>query len=694
MPYYEQVLSGTQIVGSINNINSNLKLSVPQLSRQIAINEEVVAFQPAVASGGTGPYSYSISPELPNGLFLNTTTGFIRGTPVTSEIINAYTITVIDSNNNFAAAPILLILKLSSDIFNTDNSTHSTWNLLPDSAKEEINFANANNYIKKGAIIKFKPAIGYHFDANNNMLPGVPYLVTDKMEIFAGVTDVSGRIFSPQASGIGSVTLNVLVPNGAIVEKIYPVFKTSFSNLFVLDLVNLIKGYKNFAISYNSKYQTWRIISDQNLNSADEFSLTNELDFSNSGKDSSWLIKFEFNGSNYNVHYRNVEYVFQSANQVNFYKDETVRIYDPKSGQSLNDQITIFKTNTSPDSVNSLGADYVWYIYKSPVDTDGYTSNSKVLVTYSDKNNDGIPDNPEIFTRLINPKVNPNTKRIYFKNIKTDDRFFQSDIVKDGVIDSSFQTVEKINQNLNLYFKGQIFYATDAKKFYQIDDNGRLVEVTGYTTCFGRQGLYFQYRHNSSESRRIDPGTTNIIDIYVLTSSYENAYRKWISDSSGSVVRPLPPSTVDLSNDFASLNDIRSLSDTVIFHSAIFKPIFGVKADSNLQAVFKVVKNPSIETSDNDIKTSVIDAVNNYFDINNWDFGETFYFSELSAYLHRVLVPNIASVTIVPTNIDLSFGHLYQINSEPNEIIVSAATVENVEIITSLTAAQLNLAIK
>ena len=107
--------------------------------------------------------------------------------------------------------------------------------------------------------------------------------------------------------------------------------------------------------------------------------------------------------------------------------------------------------------------------------------------------------------------------------------------------------------------------------------------------------------------------------------------------------------------------------------------------------MFKVVKNPAIATSDNDIKSSVINAINTYFDINNWDFGETFYFSELSAYLHQVLTPSIASIVIVPANANVSFGNLYQINADPYEIIISAATVENVEIISSLSASQLNM---
>ena len=93
----------------------------------------------------------------------------------------------------------------------------------------------------------------------------------------------------------------------------------------------------------------------------------------------------------------------------------------------------------------------------------------------------------------------------------------------------------------------------------------------------------------------------------------------------------------------------------------------------------------------NEVKTQVINAINTFFDISNWDFGDTFYFSELAAYLHATLVPNIASILIVPADKTLVFGNYFQINAEPWEIITSAATVDNIDIISAVTAAQLNL---
>jgi hypothetical protein len=54
------------------------------------------------------------------------------------------------------------------------------------------------------------------------------------------------------------------------------------------------------------------------------------------------------------------------------------------------------------------------------------------------------------------------------------------------------------------------------------------------------------------------------------------------------------------------------------------------------------------------------------------------------------LAPNIASVIIVPSSEASAFGSLMQINAEYNEIIVSAATVDNVQIISAITASQIN----
>ena len=258
---------------------------------------------------------------------------------------------------------------------------------------------------------------------------------------------------------------------------------------------------------------------------------------------------------------------------------------------------------------------------------------------------------------------------------------------------SSFTTKAEINRNVSIYENGQIFYATTERAFYDLSvvDNVRtLAARTDLIAYIGRQNLYFQYKHNSPNYRRIDPSPNNIMDLYILTKQYASDYAAWIVDSSGTLSEPIEPTTEELKTDYGLLENFKAVSDTLIYNSAVFKPLFGNRANPALQATFKVVKNSNVVVSDNDIKASVITAINNYFNINNWDFGETFYFSELSAYLHAQLTPNIASIIIVPSNSATQFGTLYQINAEANEILISAATVDDVEIISAITVAQLN----
>jgi hypothetical protein len=102
-----------------------------------------------------------------------------------------------------------------------------------------------------------------------------------------------------------------------------------------------------------------------------------------------------------------------------------------------------------------------------------------------------------------------------------------------------------------------------------------------------------------------------------------------------------------------------------------------------------VVKNSSEVVNDDDVKVRVIEAINEYFALENWDFGDIFYFSELSAYVMNQLAPDIVTFVIVPDQATQTFGSLFEIKSESDEIFISGATVDDVEIIDAVTASRL-----
>jgi hypothetical protein len=207
----------------------------------------------------------------------------------------------------------------------------------------------------------------------------------------------------------------------------------------------------------------------------------------------------------------------------------------------------------------------------------------------------------------------------------------------------------------------------------------------------GRQGLSFQYRHNSNNTTRIDPATTNIIDLYVVTNSYYNAYQNWIKDSTDTVLEPDRPTINQLNQEFGQVNDYKMLSDSVILNSVVFKPLFGPKAAPALRASIKVIKSSTTNASDSEIRSAVLTAMNNYFNINNWSFGDTFYFSELSAYLHSECGELVSSAVLVSNDPTKAFGDLYEIKCMPYEIFVNAATANDVLVISALTPAELQV---
>ena len=240
-----------------------------------------------------------------------------------------------------------------------------------------------------------------------------------------------------------------------------------------------------------------------------------------------------------------------------------------------------------------------------------------------------------------------------------------------------------------MYAINTIFYAYTDNKFFQSSGTA-ITLLTNYIARVGREQVSFQYKHNSPNNNRIDPSPNNLIDLYILTKAYGDDYTAYITDTTATLPEPVAPTSDDLQTAYSTIENIKTVSDSLIYNAATFKPLFGSKAEPELRATFKVVKNPSSNVSDNEVKSLIIESINSYFDINNWDFGESFYMSELSAYLHSELTPTVSSIIIVPNTGSNSFGNLYQINTEPNEILISAATVNDVQIISAITAGQLN----
>lgn len=198
----------------------------------------------------------------------------------------------------------------------------------------------------------------------------------------------------------------------------------------------------------------------------------------------------------------------------------------------------------------------------------------------------------------------------------------------------------------------------------------------------GRDRLEFEWRHIAADREIVDPSYTNIIDVYVLDRDYDNTYRTWLITNEGD--EPLPPTSNALASSFTDIEKQKVTSDTILYKPVKYKTLFGPTAHSSLRATFNVVKVKGSNVVDSEIRANVVKAINDFFDVSNWDFGETFYFTELAAYVHKQLPMSISSFTIIPHGASSVFGELFEISPNADEMFLPDVSIDDIDIVSNV----------
>jgi hypothetical protein len=559
----------------------------------------------------------------------------------------------------------------------------------------------ALRFFRVGALVKFTAPAGKYFNKNNNnsLEIGQPTSQGSSNVLWSKVVSVAGDGTNNNTgiliTGEGTIILNDIIPTGAIVSEILPAWRSTIDTATVTSMIDLVFSNKPFGLRYDINTLSWKIVTETNLNLSNNFSLGRQGDISNQKVDSSWLILFTTDTEFYNVTYRLLRYVFESDQQVRFYFDSSDKIYDVRNNTVVKDKIKILSINTDPRSVSnsSFTYDRDWEVTEEFKGLDGYIDSKKIQVTFADTDEDGIVDDPTLFEQIVDPSTNVVEKYIILEKYKINQG--QEDYRYVSNADNKVLVVSSEPQASILYpdaVNGQHFYFIDKNLVTKIDKaSGRYLISNNYRVYAGRDKIKFQYIHNADYETRIDPGLTNLIDIYILNRQYDTQFRQWLNGTIAT--EPLPPSSDTLFNTLSpELSKIKSISDEIIYHPSKYKVLFGSKASADVQATFKVVKNSEVVISDNDVKTRVLSAIAQFFALENWEFGDNFYFSELSAYIMNQLSPNIVNVTIVPKLAELAFGSLYEIRSEKDQIFINGATIDDIEIISTITSSAIKSA--
>lgn len=317
----------------------------------------------------------------------------------------------------------------------------------------------------------------------------------------------------------------------------------------------------------------------------------------------------------------------------------------------------------------------------------------------------GLANKTELLNKLKKLRVSESTKWVIFKVDEADS--YKKQYPVDNVVVVPTFLEEDIVENVNA---DTIVFHASMKTFKRADaarkwcEPGNVAERQTHGSGWyksselslvakeeGVRDLTFKWKHYAGTASRIDPSPTNIIDSFVLTSEYDFQVRQWLREGGNLDKIPEPPTALDLDVMFSEFNQYKMFSDEIVWRPVKYKFLFGQSAAEELRAQFKVVKLANSPLSDGEIRTRVISAVNEYFDVNRWEFGETFFYTELAAYVHLQLATAISSIVIVPLRDDGRFGNLFEVRCQSNEMFVSTAQVSDVVIIDGNTMANLRI---
>lgn len=225
---------------------------------------------------------------------------------------------------------------------------------------------------------------------------------------------------------------------------------------------------------------------------------------------------------------------------------------------------------------------------------------------------------------------------------------------------------------------------TDEIKTLWALDTEKIGDEQRYLRHNGRYPLNFAWMHTTPRFHLVDPTASNIMDMFIINRGYYAATIRWLENKTS--VPAVAPTPLDLRTSYAHLLDNAMISDTVILHPGIFKVLFGPRATPELRTVFKVIRPVLSSLTDNEVKVRIVDRIRTFFRIDDWAFGETFFYTELAASIHADLGPEIDSVVLVPTYAQNQFGDLFQVHSREDEMFMPDVSTSDIEIVQSYTS--------
>lgn len=402
-------------------------------------------------------------------------------------------------------------------------------------------------------------------------------------------------------------------------------------------------------------------------------------------KKNSWLVfvrKLRQQPTNtvigYEVHYRNLALTVESPT-TRFWYNEVDQLLDSDTKKRVFDNIKVLRSNKDSSGA-VLPASQVYDVVGAVKDGDGTVDFHKLQVVptdllQEDASGDLIAD------RLLQFETFAAGSYEYFRLDDPETAIDHGTVTEGAVQPDGSQSVQ-FGGDTFVFGAGAMAAVTTAGTGVGTLEYGRRNAMPTEATS-ADPGLDFMWQHFAPFTNIIDPSPTNIHDAYVLTRGYYDSVIGYLRGLTTSA--PTAPTPLELRNSYAYLLKNKMLSDTIVLHPGRLRLLFGGLAEPQLRAKFKVVRAPASTMTNERIKEELLEVINTYFDISNWDFGETFYATELIALMHQRLPTEIASVVLVPLYSTNSFGDMFTVECGFDEILQSAAQLTDIQIVEALT---------
>ena len=479
-----------------------------------------------------------------------------------------------------------------------------------------------------------------------------------------GVDDSSGEPTGITPDDQGAIGLDKAIPNNSDLEVIYPALSRQFTATERSTIISYIQAKQTFALKYDYINNAWEIVERTPLPTGANTDFPTEFSISLNVQAGQFIV--------------GQEYTIKTVGTTDY---TLIGSANNNEGQTF----TATGVGTGSGTATSI-KDNNWLIhisYESQDNVDKWTLRQRVLryelttnqIEFSNITNEFFMDGESrkkkrdqvLITDVNNASLPSSTFYIWGYDFKTDGD-------KSGIYDPT-----KV-----------ILTSVDA------DDNDRPDNPDAFetivTTGTSLSNLRFEWTHVPDYNELIDPAFTNLIDVFTLSTTYDNKFRAYLKDTTGQVAKPVADTVTSLRSAFDDQTDRKAMSDSIVYRPANYKIIFGPKSDTEVRAKFRIVKMAGTKFTDNEIKNKVVDVIEQYFDPANWEFGESFYFTELAAYVHKELAGVVSSFVIVPLGTNATFGDLFQITPLKDQLLIPDISITDIDIITGLTQAQINLA--